>query len=62
MKVRIEAKRIHRVIDFNQSLWHNPYAEFNTQKRKDVEKNRAKDGKVLYRLMNNAVTEKQSKI
>ena len=30
--------------------------------RKDAEKNRGKDGKVLYRLMNNAVTEKQWKI
>ena len=32
-----------------------PYVQFNTQKRKEAEKNDDKDGKALYKLMNNAV-------
>ena len=32
-----------------------PYIEFNTQKRIEAQKNSDKDGKALYKLMNNAV-------
>ena len=31
-----------------------PYIEFNTQERIEAEKNNEKDGKALYKLMNNA--------
>ena len=34
------------------------YVEFNTQKRIDAEKNGDKDGKVLYKLMNNTAYRK----
>ena len=34
---------------------NQPHIEFNTQKRMEVEKNRDKDGKLLYKLMNNAI-------
>ena len=34
------------------------YVKFNTQKRIEVEKNGDKDGKTLYKLMNNAVSGK----
>ena len=34
------------------------YVEFNTQKRIEAEKNVHKGGKVLYKLMNNAVCRK----
>ena len=35
-----------------------PYVEFNTQKRKEVKRKGAKDGKLLYILTNNAVHRK----
>ena len=54
-KIRIEAKNIHRVLEFNQSQWVKQYVEFNTQKRTEAEKNGGKDGKAFYKLMNNAV-------
>ena len=43
------------MLEFNQSQWLKPYIEFNTQKRIEAEKNNGKDGKVLYKLMNNAI-------
>ena len=48
-------------IGINQSQWPKPYFEFNTKKRIEAEKNRDKDRKVLYKLMNNAVYSKQWK-
>ena len=45
-------------IRFNQSQWLNPYVEFNTKKRRST-KNGGKDGKVLYKLLNNAVYDKE---
>ena len=38
-----------------KSQWLKLYVEFNAQKRVETEKNGSKDGKVLYKLMNNAV-------
>ena len=56
LKIRIEAKKIHRVLEFNQSQWLKQYVEFNTQKRIEGQnKNGDKDGKALQKLMNNAV-------
>ena len=48
-------KKIHRVLISNQSQWLKPYVEFNTQKEIDAEINVDKDGRTLYKLMNNAV-------
>ena len=49
-------------MEFNQSQWLKQYVEFNTQKKIEAEKNGDKDGKVLYKLMNNVVcTCKQQK-
>ena len=48
-------KKIHRVLDFNQLQCSKLYVEFNTQKRIEAEKNNGKDGKALYKLMNNAI-------
>ena len=45
---------MHPVLGFNQAHWLKPYIEFNTQKRIGTEKNGDKDGKALYKLMNNA--------
>ena len=51
-------KKIHRVLEFNQSKWLKPYIESNTKKRIEAEKNGDKDGKALYKLMNNAIRRK----
>ena len=53
--VRLVSKKIHRVLELNQSQWLKPYIEFNTYKRIEVEKNNDEDGKALYKLMNNAI-------
>ena len=38
-----------------QSQWLKPYTEFNTKKGIKVEKNNDKVGKILYKLMSNAI-------
>ena len=48
-------RKLHCVLEFNQSQWLKQYDEFNTKKRIEAEKNGNKDGKALYKLMNNAV-------
>ena len=53
--VRIEAKKIRSVLKFHQSKWLKPYTESNARKVIKVEKNSNKDGKVMSKLMNNAV-------
>ena len=45
---------MHRIVELNQSQRLKPYIEFNTHKRKETERNGDKDGKGLYKLMNNA--------
>ena len=53
VKLGLKLKKIHPVLEFNQSQWLKPYIEFNT------EKNKEKDGKAwLYKLMNNAIYRK----
>ena len=51
----LKVKKIHRLLELNQSQWLKPYIEFNTQKRIEAQKNNDKDGKTLYKLMNNAI-------
>ena len=46
---------MHCILKFNESQWLKPYIEFNTQKIIEAEKNNGKDGKALYKLMNNAI-------
>ena len=58
LRLELILKKIYRVLKFNQSQWLKPYIEFNTQKRIEAEKNGGKDGKALYKLMNNVVYEK----
>ena len=48
------------VLRFNQSQWLKLYIEL--KKRIEAEKNNDKDGKALYKLMNNAICGKQWKI
>ena len=42
-------------MEFNQAQWLEQYVEFNIQKRIEAEKNGAKNGKALDKLMNNVV-------
>ena len=58
LRLGLKLKKIHRILEFNQSQWLKQYIEFNTQKRTEAEKNGDKDGKVLYRLTNNTVYSK----
>ena len=51
---------MHNVLELNNSKWLKPYVEFNTQKRTEAE-NDDKNGKPLYKLMNNAVLGKDIK-
>ena len=46
---------MYRIIEFNHSQRLKPYFELNTQKVIEAEKNDDKDGKALYKLMNNVV-------
>ena len=55
LRLGLKLKKIHRVIEFNQSQWLKPYTEFKTQKRVEAEKDNDKDGKALYKLMNYAI-------
>ena len=54
LKQKKKRRKIHRVLEFNQSQWLKPYVKFNTQKI-EAEKNGDKDEKTLYKLMNIAV-------
>ena len=45
-------KKVHRILEFKQSLWMKPYIDFNTQKRKEAT-NEADTN--LFKLLINAV-------
>ena len=53
-RLGLKAKKILPILEFNQSQWLKPYIEFITKKNRS-RKNNGKDGKVLYKLMNNAI-------
>ena len=55
LRLRLKLKKIYRMLEFNQSQLLNQYVEFKTQERIEAEKNGDKDGKALYKLINNAV-------
>ena len=58
LKLGLNLKTIHRMLEFSQSQQLKPYIEFNTKKRIETEKNNDKDGKALYKLMNSAIYKK----
>ena len=38
LRLRLKLKKIHHVLEFNQSQWLQPHVEFNTLKRIEAEK------------------------
>ena len=55
LRLGLKLKKIHRILEFNQSQWLKQYVDFDAQKIIEAEKNGDKDGKALYKLMNNSV-------
>ena len=55
LETRIKTKKMHRVSEFSQWQWLKPYIQFNIPKRIEAEENNDKDGKMFYKLMNNAI-------
>ena len=59
LRLGLKLKKIHRLLELNQSQRQKQYVEFNTKTRieakKKKKKNGDKDGKVFCRLISNAV-------
>ena len=55
LRLGLKPKKTHRILEFNQSQWLKQYVDFNTKKRIEAETNGDKDGKALYKLMNDSV-------
>ena len=59
LETSIKLKKLHHVLEFNQSQWLKPYIEFNTQKSIKAEKN---NRKALYKLISSAIHGKNGKL
>ena len=55
VSLRMKIKKIHRVMQFEQSCWMKPYIDLNTEKRKEATGRKEKAGKDPFKLFNNAV-------
>ena len=52
MALGLKVKKVHRVIEFDQSPWRKQYIDFNTEKWKHAKNSFEKD---FFKLMNNSV-------
>ena len=59
LRLVLKLKKIDRVLEFSQSQWLKEYIKLNTQKRIEAKNKKKKkidkDGKVLYKLVSNAI-------
>ena len=51
----MKIKKIHRVMQFEQSCWTKPYIDLNREKNKEATIRGDKAGKDLFKLFNNAI-------
>ena len=60
LRLGLKFKEIHRLLEFKQSPWLKTFIEFKKQKKRiEAEKFNDRDGKKLYKLMNNAIYDKK---
>ena len=59
MDLGLKLKKVHRVLEFDQTPWWKQYIDFNTIKRTNAKKSFKKD---FFKLMNNSVLVKLWKI
>ena len=55
LRLGLNLEKVRHILGFTPSQWLKPYIELKTQKRIEAEKNNDKNGKALYKLMNNAI-------